>query len=101
MGKNRPGMETEGLFLRIENRYTQDVGREQITGKLDTVEAHAKHAGNGMGEGGFTDAGQVFDQAMTRRQQTADGEADLMRFTHDNLFNFCNSAVYGLLHGGG
>ena len=77
MRKNRARMKLEAALIRIENRHTKNVGRQQVAGELNAVEFESERARNRLRQGRFADPGQIFDQAVATRDQATNGEFHL------------------------
>jgi hypothetical protein len=77
-------MKFERRAFAVEYRYAKDVRREQIARELNALEVQAHRPGQRMGKRGFADTGQVFNQQVSSRQKTGDGQANLMFFAEDD-----------------
>ncbi|MNT02497.1 hypothetical protein D3C72_1369980 [compost metagenome] len=73
VGEDRPGMELELAAAGVVDRYAEYVGRQQVGGELHAQEAQPQAAGQGMGQCGLAETGQVFDQQMAAREQGHEG----------------------------
>ena len=77
-------MEAERALLRLEDRHTEDVGRQQVAGELQALELQAQSLRQTQRQGGFADTGNVLHQQMAARQEAGQGETDLSGFSeHD------------------
>src|SRR5581483_2717566 len=83
--KERSPMKDEALLGSIENGVAQDIGRQQVAGKLDALKSQRQRTSQGLGERGFPHAGNVFNQEVTTCQQTGDCEFYGLLFAHHNL----------------
>ena len=59
--------------LEIDHGETGNVRRHQVRRELNPAEGTVQRTGEGAGQGGFTHAGNVFDQNMTFAQQSDEG----------------------------
>lgn len=87
LGENGAWKEDEALFFAIVDGISEDIGGEQIAGELDPAEVKAEGGGEGLGEDGFSDAGEIFDEEVTACEDTGDGEADGAFFSDNNFTN--------------
>ncbi len=71
-------MELEATGLSLVDRHADDVRRQHVAGELDALELQAERARQHMRQRGFSDAGQVFDQQVTARQEARQREAHLL-----------------------
>ena len=80
VGKNRTGMKLEASTVTVVDGNAKDVGRQEITGKLDTLIVQTECGGERMSQGGFTHAGQILDQQVPASQQAGKRQAQLVLF---------------------
>ncbi len=76
VGENRPTLEFELLLDGGINRNSQHVRRQHVAGELHPLKAAIERPREGLGQSGFADAGNAFDQQMSARQQGNQGQAD-------------------------
>ena len=87
LGENGAWKEDEALFFAIIDGISEDIGGEEIASELDPAEVEAEGGGEGLGEDGFSDAGEIFDEEMTACEDASDGEADGAFFSDNNFTN--------------
>jgi len=70
-------VEMKLLVALVENGDAEDVGRQQVGGELDALEAGVNGLGEGLGQGGLAGAGEIFEEHMAAgregRQQMPGG----------------------------
>ena len=92
VGEDRAFAELElGGFL-VENGRAGDVGGQQVGRKLDALEDQPQGAGEGFGEGGLADAGDVFDQHMAAGQKRGQGQFDGGALADDHRLDLVGDA---------
>ena len=101
LGEHRSRMKFEGARLAVENRHTDDVGRQHIAGELDTMKIEPKRFGEDVRERGLADAGHVFDQQVSACQHAGERKADLWFLAKNYLAHLRNDARYRRSHGSG
>ena len=82
---DRAHLELTGLL--VVDRRAGDVGRQKVGRKLNTLETQAEGAGKGFGEGGFADAGNVFDQQVSVGEKHGESQFYDVRLAHDGGFD--------------
>jgi hypothetical protein len=85
VGEDRPEADLEFRSAGVENRYTQDVGREEVTRELDASEREAQGGREGMSERCLSYSGDVLEEDMPARQQRRYGKTHDLFFTVENL----------------
>ena len=85
LAENRTGKEAESSAVPIEERDAGNIRREKIAGELDAGKLEPQEPGEGVGEGGFPHAGDVFDQQVAPGKQAGQGKPDLPLFAQDDL----------------
>ena len=85
LGENGAWKEDEALFFAIVDGISEDIGGEEIASELDPAEVEAEGGGEGLGEDGFSDAGEIFDEEVTACEDASDGEADGAFFSDNNF----------------
>ncbi len=80
MAERRPRLERElapSVFARQNHARAGDIGRHQVDGELNSVEAQIEREPQRLDQRGLAGAGDAFDQHVTageqRRQQFLDG----------------------------
>jgi hypothetical protein len=63
-------METERLRLHVEDRYTQDVGGQEVARKLNACVLQSEGRGQRLRERRLANTRNVLDQQMTAGEQT-------------------------------
>ncbi len=92
----------EGAAAAIEDRHAEDVRRQHVAGELDAVEIQAQYACQNMGQGGFADARQVFDQQVPASQDAGQREPDRSLLAEDDAVDVSQDRVkFGESHGVG
>ena len=76
-GEDRAGVKGKTGALLFEHAHPEDVAGQHVAGALDAAEIKAEHAGQGLGQGGLADAGDVLDEQVALGEQRAEGEPDL------------------------
>ena len=83
-------MKYETLLIPVEDGIAQNVGREQIAGKLDSLKAESERARQRLRKSCFADTRNIFNQQMTARQQASNREFHRISFPDDHFTNlFC------------
>src|SRR4029453_5640179 len=83
--KKGTAMEHKPLLALVEDGVAKDVCRQEVTGKLDTLKCECQRPGQCLRECCFAHARNVFDQEMTAREQTGDGELNCLVLAYDNF----------------
>src|SRR5581483_1076375 len=96
--KKRAAMKHETLLALIKDGIPENIGRQQVTGKLDAVKCECQRTRQRLGERCLANAGDVFDQKMTACQQTGDGELNRLVLAYDNFTNLLCESVDGVRH---
>ena len=60
----------------MKDAYPDDVAGEQVGSELDAVKRAIEGASQGIRQGGFTDAGDVFDQQVAASKQRRQSQLD-------------------------
>ena len=84
IGEYRAGVEIEATGIAVVDRNAEDVGRQQVAGELDALEAQSECGCNRMRQRGFPDAGQVLDQQMPAGKQAGQCKTDLPALAEDD-----------------
>ena len=84
VGKNRAGMKLEATAVAIVDGNAKDVGRQEVTGKLNTLIVQTECRGERMRQGGLTHTGQILDQQVPASQQAGQRQAQLVLFPQDD-----------------
>ena len=72
VGEDRPGVEGEAAVLGVEDLGAEDVGGQQVRRELDPGHPHRQGPGQGLGQGGLADAGDVLHQHVAAGQHADD-----------------------------
>ncbi len=100
--KDGAGAELELAVLLVVDGYAGDVVGEQVGGALQALELPAQADGEGAGEHGLADAGNILDQDVTFTEQGHHQEFDGVPFPHDDAFDvfsdLCGESL-DLVHG--
>ena len=59
--KERAAMEHEALLAPIEDGIAENIGRKQVTGKLDALESESERARQRLGERCLAHTGNIFN----------------------------------------
>ena len=65
-------MEFERAVARHEHVHAEQIGRQHVVGELDALVTQAEHRRQRCGQRGFADAGHVFQQNVSTRQNAGD-----------------------------
>src|SRR5216683_754030 len=76
VGENRAGAEFKFARFGIVDADAEDVAGEQVRRELDALKAAMEGFCKGLRESGFADAGDVFDEQVTAREQGDKRELD-------------------------
>ena len=79
VSEDGPRLELEGFGLEVIDGDAEHVARQHVAGELQAVEAAGDRARQGLRQSGFADAGNVFDQQVTARQQADQRKPDDFR----------------------
>lgn len=71
----------------IENGHAGEIGRKQVAGELDALERAVKGPGQSMGQRGFADSGNVFNEQVPSSQQRNDRQFHDFRLSFNDFFN--------------
>ena len=82
--------------LLVVDRSAGDIAGQEIWSELDAFEVAAGGDGDGPGEHGFADAGDVFDEDVSAAQECDDGESDSGVFADDDSSDVLDDAVDGV-----
>ena len=74
--KTGPGLNSNCLGLRVEDRDAQHVAGQQVGRELDAAELAVDAAGQRPGQDGLADAGHVFDQHVPAGEQPDQQQID-------------------------
>ena len=99
--EDRALLELELTLPGIVDRHAEDIGRKQIAGKLDPLEAAAQRSGEGLGKRGLADSRDVLYQEVSPSQQRDDGEAYRLRLPEEDLLDVrlqSSDLFDGILH---
>ena len=76
VGENRSGAKFKFARFGVVDADAEHVAGQQVGSELDALKAAMKRFGEGLGERGFADAGNVFDQQVAARQERDQRELD-------------------------
>jgi hypothetical protein len=77
-------MEFEGAAVALEDGHAGDVCRQQIAGELNPLKLEPERAGQGVGEGGLADSGNVLDEQVAASEQTSERQSNLRLLAEDD-----------------
>lgn len=98
-GEDGAFFEDKLLGVCVVDGDAGDVTGKEVAGELDAGEG----AGERVGEGGFADAGEVFDEEMTAGEQANDSALNDVVFAFDGAAHVGAQLIHrllGLSHGG-
>jgi hypothetical protein len=98
LGEDRSGVKLESASLAVVDRYADDIGRQQVTGELDALEAQTQGSGERVRQHGFAYAGNVFDQQVSARQKAGDRQPDLAFLAEDDAADLGDDVFDALGH---
>ena len=98
--KERAAVKHEVLLALIEDGIAENIGREQVTRKLDTLEGKRERAGQRLAERCLTHTWDVFNQKMAASEQTRDCELYRLILSYDNFTNLICECVNVVRHSG-
>ena len=96
LGEHRAGVEAELARAGLVHRHAQHVGRQQVGGELDALEAQADGRGQCVRQGGLAQPGQVLDQGVATGQQRDQGQPHFLRFAQHQGVDLLLRPVQGL-----
>ena len=96
--EDRPRVEVEIARLAIEDRDAENVGGQQVAGKLDALKMQPQRGCQCVGEGGLADAGNILDQQVATREHARDGEPDLMFLAEDDFADLIDDGIELRVH---
>ena len=76
VAEDRPGLEFERLRMRVVDGDAEHVAGQHVAGELQAVEAAGDRPRQRLRQRGLADAGHVFDQQVSARQQAHQGQPD-------------------------
>ena len=96
LGEHRAGVELELARAGLVHRYAEHVGRQQVGGELDALEVQSHGGGQGVGQGGLAQSGQVFDQGVAAGQQGHQGQPHFLWLAQHQCVDLLLRPVQGL-----
>jgi len=82
--------------LPIENRHPNNVGRQQITCKLNPFKRTVQRSREAMGQRGFAHSRNIFEKEMPASEQRDEAHLDDMGFSFDHPSNVLLNGPDGL-----
>src|SRR5713101_1027747 len=76
VGENRPGTEFKFAGLGIVDAHAEDIAGKKIGSELNALESAMERFRERLGQGGFADAGDVFDEQVAASEQGDQCELD-------------------------
>ena len=64
LGEDRPRMKLKAAVSLFVDRHAKNVGGQQVTGELNALKLQSQYTCQGLREGGFPHARDIFDQQM-------------------------------------
>jgi hypothetical protein len=86
-------MELEALLTPIEDGIAKNIGRQKVTGKLDTLKGESERPGQCLRERCLANTRNILDQKMTTREQTGDRKFNRLILAYDNFTNLLRERV--------
>jgi hypothetical protein len=86
IGEERAGLKDEILALVPEDRDAQDIGGQEIGRELDSPKGTLDGPGDGAGQHGLPDAGDILDEHMAPREEPDQGELNGFGFAPNHPF---------------
>jgi hypothetical protein len=86
-------MKNEPLLIAVKDGVAENVGRQQIAGKLDALKGEGEGACQCLGKRGLAYARYVFDQQVAAREQTRDSELHRLVLSYNYLANLLYKRV--------
>ncbi len=91
-------MKHEALLAPIEDGIAENIGREQVTRKLDTLKGKRERTGQRLTERCLAHAWDVFNQEMAAREQAGDCELYRLILSNNNFTNLLCERVNVVRH---
>lgn len=82
--EDRALVEMKGAVFGIEDRGAEDIGRKEIGGKLNAGKVEMEGLGEGFGQCGFADPGDIFEQDVSSAEDAKDGQLDAFALGEDD-----------------
>ena len=93
-------MKHESLFGPIKDGITENISRQQITGKLNSLECQRQRAGKRLGQRCFADSRNIFNQEVAAREQTRDSKLYRLVLANDDFTNLLRERLDVIGHAG-
>ena len=84
MAEDRPVAEMKRAIIRVVNRRTQDIRRQQIGSELNAMKREINRPSQGFGQRRFSDTRHVLHQNRTTRQQSDRQDLQAVRLALDD-----------------
>ena len=91
-------MKNEPLLVAVKDGIAENVGRQQIAGKLDTMKSQRERARQCLRKRGLAYAWDIFNQQVAAREQTRDGELHRLVLSYNHLANLLYERVNIVRH---
>jgi hypothetical protein len=85
IGEDGSGMELEFAGFLVKDAEARDISREEVRGALDAGEFSTEGEGEGLGEGGFSEAWEVLDEEMTASEQAFEHMFNNLLFSAEGM----------------
>ena len=96
--KERAAMKHKALLPPIEDGIAENIGRKQVTRKLDALKGQRERARQRLGERRLAYARDIFNQEVAAREQTGDCEFYRVILTYDNFTNLLCERINVICH---
>ena len=93
-------MKHEALLASIEDGIAENIGRQQVTRKLDALKGEGERAGQRLRERCLAHARNIFNQDVAACEQTGDCELYRLILAYDNFANLLCEGINVIRHSG-
>ena len=91
-------MKQKALLASIEDGIPENIGRQEVTRKLDALKGERERARQRLRERCLAHAGNIFNQEVAACEQTGDGELYRLIFANNNFTNLLCERVNAIRH---
>ena len=91
-------MKHEPLFAPIENGITENIGRQQVTRKLNALECQCQRPCQRLGQRCFAHARNIFNQKVAAREQRGDSELYRLVLAYNDFTNLPRESLNVIGH---
>jgi hypothetical protein len=97
LSEDGPRLKLEVAFSLLKYRDADDVSRQKIARKLNSLKTQTQNAGKGLREHGLSQAGKILDEQMTAGKQAGQAQGYFIVFAEDNGAERLARFIYGAL----